>query len=138
MRGRHGDGTVRWRGDTWEARLVVASKRRSFYGRTEQAARAKMEEARLRYSPPAPGHRLQVCRGYHVYLCQGALGAVLYVGQTSDPWRRLGDHAVGAGWWQEVVEVSLMCAPDRQAALAEERRLIRLLQPRYNVMGLAG
>lgn len=62
-----------------------------------------------------------------------ATGQLLYVGLTSDPGRRMGQHRVEKPWWSEVANVTIQTYPDRESVAAAERAAIRTETPRYNV-----
>lgn len=80
-------------------------------------------------------HKLRMAPHY-VYVAHGALGYedTLYVGQTHNPTHRLSTHRKQSEWWGFMRRVDFYRCATRTEALALERRLIRELRPRYNVM----
>lgn len=79
--------------------------------------------------PAEPGHTVYLARDVH--------GEVLYVGVTSNLYRRLGQHSQRAPWWSLAHSFSLHGAKSRQAADRIEAQLIATLQPPHNVRGVA-
>lgn len=69
----------------------------------------------------------------HVYLAAGTNYQPLYVGQTTDPTRRLDQHRRASEWWPHRVWVGVSPAMSRDQAAADEGWLIRTLKPRYNI-----
>lgn len=89
----------------------------------------------FRTVPEAPG----------VYLMSTARDGVLYVGKAKNLRRRLGNHRSGTGerlpprlvrLLLRVERIDWDVCPDEAAAIARERELIRLLQPRFNCAGV--
>jgi prevent-host-death family protein len=68
-----------------------------------------------------------------VYRLYDDSAALLYVGITYDTTTRFADHKVNKDWWTDVVTREVRWLPDRDAAWAEEQRVIREEHPRYNV-----
>lgn len=61
-------------------------------------------------------------------------GDLLYVGITSDPGRRWGNHANSKPWWHQVDRIEIERYPDRASVLAAERKAIHDEHPKYNVV----
>lgn len=71
-----------------------------------------------------------------VYRAYGHDGALLYVGCTADPRRRLNEHRSKTPWWRDhVARVVVGPMRSRKVARAEESDTIRVLAPRFNVSG---
>ena len=58
----------------------------------------------------------------------------LYVGCTVQPAGRIASHASSQPWWQRVTHFSAEVYPCREDGLQAEARLIRVLDPAWNVM----
>lgn len=69
---------------------------------------------------------------FALYRFYGDAGRLLYVGITSSPDRRFGQHAKSKEWWPEVRGISVDWYDTRQAVEAAERRAIAVEQPAYN------
>lgn len=67
-----------------------------------------------------------------VYQMNAADGRVLYVGQTINLGSRLGTHAAGQPWWEQVATIVVEHCPDREAATALEASRIAELTPEFN------
>lgn len=80
----------------------------------------------------APEGRL---RPHYVYRCYDSADRLLYVGCSSCPPLRLEGHRLNAWWWPDVATVRNLVFPDRDTALAKERRAIYEEKPRCNVRG---
>jgi hypothetical protein len=74
----------------------------------------------------------QVTALYRLYEDAGAL---LYVGVCGKWFARVGRHAAGKSWWDQVAKVTRQPFPSRSEALAAEATAIEQEQPRYNVNG---
>lgn len=61
-------------------------------------------------------------------------GALLYVGISADPFKRMTQHRDGKPWWSEVAQVTIERHPSRSAALLAEAAAIRDEVPRYNIL----
>jgi hypothetical protein len=57
----------------------------------------------------------------------------LYVGITSSPSRRFGEHRRRSQWMLEAGTIRLTRFPDRESVMEAERRMIRTKRPQYNV-----
>jgi antitoxin (DNA-binding transcriptional repressor) of toxin-antitoxin stability system len=68
-----------------------------------------------------------------VYRLYDADETLLYVGITYDIKTRFADHKADKEWWPEVSTKEIRWLPDREAAWAEEQRVIHEEHPRYNV-----
>lgn len=70
-----------------------------------------------------------------VYAVADRQGETLYIGQTNDLRRRLGEHKRRAPWWKRAVRVDVVGAyADRAEALDCERYVIEACHPKYNVV----
>lgn len=69
---------------------------------------------------------------FYVYRLIDADDLVVYVGTTNNIKRRIADHKSNKPWINEVVRVKGSTFQDKGKAAAEERRLIKKLQPKYN------
>lgn len=72
--------------------------------------------------------------GYAVYVLSSAEGDLLYVGQSQNVWRRVGNHATKP-WGSRISSVRVIACASREEALELEARLIRDLEPKHNVHG---
>jgi predicted GIY-YIG superfamily endonuclease len=61
--------------------------------------------------------------------------ALLYVGASQHPWRRLQQHANDKPWWWEVTEVEQVVTPSHGVALQLEDEAIHTERPLYNRTG---
>lgn len=73
-------------------------------------------------------------RPRYVYRAYSPQGALLYVGMTLDPSRRLADHGDSTRWWGEVKTIKVEQLPNLEAAQTAERLAIKREHPRYNVV----
>lgn len=80
-------------------------------------------------------HRPGALRPHYVYRCYDASNALVYVGCTNSPRKRLESHKAGSWWWPQVDRVRNIVFPDRDTALAKEREAIRRELPTANVKG---
>lgn len=67
-----------------------------------------------------------------VYRLYDAAEKLLYVGITYDTKIRFADHKANKDWWSDVVVREVRWLADRDAAWAEEQRVIDEEYPRYN------
>lgn len=63
-----------------------------------------------------------------------ATGALLYIGRTIAPDRRLNRHGNGKNWWPEVRTITIEHLPDHSTLVQAETRAIATERPRYNVL----
>lgn len=83
---------------------------------------------------PPPAYRF-VKRHWTVYALKSHQGEHLYIGCTSDLYKRCASHSQKP-WWSEVGEVKVMAFINGKApAFAIESHLIKELQPVYNIAG---
>lgn len=68
-----------------------------------------------------------------VYMAYSESGEVIYIGSTSNPRLRVGQHKAVKPWWPEVVRVAVDTYPSKAEALAEEKKRICAQQPKYNI-----
>lgn len=68
-----------------------------------------------------------------IYRFYSGEGQLLYIGISDNPGHRFAQHEKTKTWWKEVTGVSIEWASTRQAALAIERRAIRVEKPVYNI-----
>lgn len=68
-----------------------------------------------------------------IYRFYSSEGQLLYVGISDNPGHRFTQHEKTKTWWKEVTGISIEWAATRQAALAIERRAIRVESPVYNI-----
>lgn len=68
-----------------------------------------------------------------LYRLRSANGQLLYVGISSKPPQRWGQHAADKEWWPEVATLSVEWFDSRTEALAMEANAIRAEQPRHNI-----
>lgn len=73
---------------------------------------------------------------HFVYECYDYTGHALYVGCSSNPMRRLSDHAKKP-WWHMVHEIRMTSYPNRVAGQTIELRLIHELEPQFNTQGIS-
>jgi len=69
-----------------------------------------------------------------VYQLHAADWSPLYVGYSYNPTARIANH-LSKPWWHEVVHIQIERFTPHTLAMSEEKRLIGLLQPKYNVLG---
>lgn len=69
-----------------------------------------------------------------LYRLRNSAGELLYVGISSKPPQRWGQHAADKEWWPEVADLSLEWLDSRADALDAEGRAIRTEKPKYNVL----
>jgi hypothetical protein len=69
-----------------------------------------------------------------VYQLHAADWSPLYVGYSYNPTARIAQH-LGKPWWHEVVHIQIERFTPYTVAMSEAKRLIGLLQPKYNVLG---
>lgn len=67
-----------------------------------------------------------------VYRCYDDQNALLYIGRTVDPPRRLREH-LGKEWWRDVVAVLVEHYPDLASACEAEACAITAEFPRWNI-----
>lgn len=67
-----------------------------------------------------------------LYRLRDAAGALLYVGVTSNPTRRFGQHRGSKTWWSEVAQHSIEWFDTEWGALQAEVRAISAEKPKYN------
>lgn len=69
-----------------------------------------------------------------VYAAADRHGETLYVGQTNDLRRRLGEHRRRSLWWKRAARVEVVGSyADRAEALDCERFVIKACHPKYNL-----
>lgn len=68
-----------------------------------------------------------------VYRLYDAVETLLYVGITYDTKTRFADHKANKDWWPDVAVKEVRWLADRDAAWAEEQRVIRDEHPRWNL-----
>jgi len=71
--------------------------------------------------------------GYSVYKHWDKDGVLLYVGQCKNLKQRTAAHN-GAHWFKNIAEITSEIFPNKQTALAEEKRLIQTEMPLYNTV----
>ena len=71
-----------------------------------------------------------------VYQLHAADWSPLYVGYSYNPTARIAQH-LSKPWWGEVVHIQIERFTPYTVAMVEEKRLIGLLQPKYNTLGTA-
>ena len=71
-----------------------------------------------------------------LYRCFNADGDLLYVGITSEGFKRFRVHGNRKEWWPEVDTIKVQHFETQADCRAEEKRLIRALQPPYNARDL--
>lgn len=71
--------------------------------------------------------------GCALYRFYDADGALLYVGISADPEKRIGQHRCTAPWAGEIVQNAVAWFDDREAAEKAERTAIKREEPRHNV-----
>jgi len=70
-----------------------------------------------------------------VYAAADQHGETLYVGQTNDLRRRLGEHRRRSLWWKRAARVEVVGAyADRADALDCEHFVIKACHPKYNLV----
>ena len=69
----------------------------------------------------------------YVYTIRSESGEALYVGMTGRLAQRIAQHAATKPWFTPSVAIEIEELPDRASAAAMEARLIRELQPTYNI-----
>lgn len=74
---------------------------------------------------------MAACYVYRIYACDGAL---LYVGMSEDPAKRMIQHRGEKAWPEEVAGFASEEFSDRATAAEEERRAIAVEKPKYNVL----
>lgn len=72
---------------------------------------------------------------HYVYRAYSADMTLLYVGCTSDLFKRIGHHKAVSFWAPECTKFLASVHPSKTAAHAVERDLIKRLGPRFNVVG---
>jgi predicted GIY-YIG superfamily endonuclease len=88
--------------------------------------------------PPSPAARRaiksarRVVEMHAVYRMYADDGELLYVGMTSNPGQRFGDHA-SRRWFPLVASITLEWHPNSRAARTSERQAIKTEGPRFNV-----
>lgn len=68
-----------------------------------------------------------------LYRFYGDTGQLLYVGITSDPARRFGQHAATKSWWESVRGISVDWYTSRPDVVAAEKRAIQIERPLMNL-----
>jgi len=77
-------------------------------------------------------------RGRHVvYRCFDWEGSLLYIGASSDLYKRWRVHVNRTPWFREVEKIAIKIYPNRWVAFAEENKAIQAERPRYNVRNAA-
>ena len=84
-------------------------------------------------STAIPPELLVTVERYAVYRCFTDQGELLYIGETGDLAKRLGDHAKKL-WFAQVRGITLEWYADELDALNAERRAIHVEHPKYNVI----
>jgi len=69
----------------------------------------------------------------YLYRCYDQFGALLYVGITDNPERRMRAHAAEKFWWGDVVKTTNMAFRTREQALWAEWAVITTCHPLHNV-----
>lgn len=130
--------------DTWTARFDTGrdpstGKRQQISKggfRTEDEARSWADE---QLALNGTGDRLLPSlvdpHGFFVYTLYGDFYAPLYVGQTANVFRRVGEHCQDPKKSLLIRRVGLLRCDTRDQALELERRLIKALTPKWNVIG---
>jgi hypothetical protein len=75
--------------------------------------------------------------GFYVYCLWNADGDVIYVGQSTNIFSRLGQHAKNPQKAAEITRVTLTRCPDQKSMDRIERALIVRMQPKLNIAGLS-
>jgi predicted GIY-YIG superfamily endonuclease len=70
-----------------------------------------------------------------VYALLDEIGEPLYIGKTREPPSRWHQHRQMQPWWGEVREIAVLVMSDIHSAYVTEQRLIRQLQPEFNIRG---
>ncbi len=70
----------------------------------------------------------------YVYLASDELGRLLYVGITSDVYRRMGQHAVASPWYDKMAHVATELYATRRQAAKREQQLVERHDPPHNTM----
>jgi len=70
----------------------------------------------------------------YVYLASDERGRLLYVGITSDIYRRFGQHAAKAVWYPKMAHLATELYATRDQAARRERQLIERYDPPHNIM----
>lgn len=71
---------------------------------------------------------------FETYRAYDSEGVLLYVGKSASAVARLGKHAYESGWYGEVTRLEIDRHDTYEAATRHEKRLIKDLQPRWNVV----
>jgi predicted GIY-YIG superfamily endonuclease len=72
---------------------------------------------------------------WYLYAHLGAADQILYVGLTSSPLARQGQHRRRASWWPEVARVEVLADyADKRLALDAETLVIETAQPANNLL----
>jgi excinuclease UvrABC nuclease subunit len=74
-------------------------------------------------------------RPHYVYRCYDAEGHLVYVGCTSQLFKRLDYHRRYSVWASQITNVTAKVYPNQRLALAKERMAIVEENPLYNVAG---
>lgn len=69
-----------------------------------------------------------------LYRFYDSTGGLLYIGITSDPGARFGQHRGDKPWWTEVANIGIEQFSDRASVLTAERAAIVAERPRYNII----
>lgn len=77
--------------------------------------------------------RRSVPKAVAVYRMFDQNGSLLYVGQSCQPFLRPMQRLGSSDWPLRVVNMQMEWFPTREAALAEEARLIKSLRPTFNI-----
>jgi len=77
--------------------------------------------------------RHNLARKEALYRFYSDAGHLLYVGITSNPGMRMGQHAATKPWWDEVRSVTIEWYESRGEVAAAETRAIAIEHPLYNI-----
>ena len=70
-----------------------------------------------------------------VYALLGDNDDLLYIGKTREPTWRWQQHRRLRPWWSAVRQIAVLAMTDAHMAYVTEQRLIRRLQPEFNIRG---
>lgn len=71
---------------------------------------------------------------HYVYLASDSRGRLLYIGVTTDVFRRMGNHADRAPWYPNLAHLEVEEHASRDEALRREAHLIRRFAPKHNTL----
>lgn len=74
---------------------------------------------------------------HYVYECYDATGRLMYVGCSKNVPARLKSHSQTQWWWPTFAKARAWVYPTQEIALAEEKRRIVELHPRWNTRDMA-